>query len=138
MRSLVACREAGSPASCPPLQNRLGHRLLEFIDVCQVQVRIGCQQNLFLRSATWHTDFYPRRFRRFHQAHRAVSVVRPSRIQSVFRKNVKNATHAPTSTKIFFFCKYSMHSSALALRESNKKMRPPFSSPISFIFMMRT
>ena len=69
MGRLVACGKAGSPTPCAPLQNRLGHRLLEFVDVRQVQVRIGSQQNLFLRSATWHTDFYPRRFRRFHQAH---------------------------------------------------------------------
>ena len=80
MRSLVARRKPSATATSPPLQDGLGHRLLKFIDVREVQIRIRRQKNLFLRCAVGHTDLHTRRFRRFHQAHRAVSVVRPCRL----------------------------------------------------------
>ena len=80
VRSFVARRKPSAAATCTPLQNKLSHRLLELIDICQIQVRIGSQQNLFPRSAIGHANFHTQRFRRFHQTQGAVSIIRPRRL----------------------------------------------------------
>ena len=83
VRSLVAGREASATATGTPFKDRIRHRLLEFRNVRQIQVRIRSEQNRILTR-----NRHMRCFWRRDVTQRAVRIVRTRRFKRIFREKV--------------------------------------------------
>ena len=83
VRSLVAGREASATAPRSPFKDRIRHRLLEFRNVRQIQVRIRSEQNRILTR-----NRHMRCFWRRDVTQRAVRIVRTRRFKRIFREKV--------------------------------------------------